>query len=158
MSVTDEMYIGSMLALLGVINTQSRNTTGIDHKHVLKKRLTYCDWSKNERSPETYTSLTAALVFTALSEGCLFLRKLKIPSQTTLNEKSTDKKRPYDEIVEQPTRNQLKLGMLENWLEYVLHLSPSSDIFKQYIDAAVDIVSISSTSCMKESQTNEVCI
>ena len=45
--------------------------------HVRVQRWTYCDWSKQGRSPETFTQLTSELIATARKNGCIFLRKFR---------------------------------------------------------------------------------
>ena len=51
-----------------------RETTAVDGR-----RLTWCDWSQNGKSPKTFAALDAAVVAAANVDGCLFARKFKDP-------------------------------------------------------------------------------
>lgn len=100
---------------------------------VVKKRLTYCDWSKKERSPQTYTELTNALVTTARQEGCFFLRKLKLPDSNNPGEK-----RKFSSMNENHQRS--KIDMLSTWLSTVLGMESESPEHLLYLSQAVEIL------------------
>ena len=72
-TAADELYFPSMLALCGEVRRINKDT--IDAPRLLRRRLTWCDWSAGGRSPKTLTNLTADIIRTARSEGCLFARK-----------------------------------------------------------------------------------
>lgn len=95
-----------------------------------KRKVTYCDWSKKDRSPETFTELSTPLLSAARIEGCLFLRKLKVP---LLDDSSSCMKRRLDEAI---NFDEKKLEMLSSWIQLVLGLSVGSTDFELLMEAS----------------------
>ena len=165
------MYVASMLALLGAIpdatvatniaepkaavsTINSSKTASHDDPQedaaacsdivnaVVKRRVTYCDWSKKDRSPETFTALTLELIGSAKQQGCIFLRKLKLPikhSDSQFN--SSSKKRSLDDDDRDLTDyNERRLAMLRSWLTYVIGLDPNSEELQDFIRVAQSMI------------------
>ncbi len=109
MHASDEMYIPCLLSLGGVIKSTHPSAREENHmasaqsssqlqannpsaaaadthtgalEDVQKRRVTYCDWSASVRNPVTFHELSSELIEIARKEGCLFLRKLKLPTST----------------------------------------------------------------------------
>lgn len=148
--MTDEMYIPTMLALLGALQSIEQPFVGSSHNsskddigkndaaelvRVSKRRVTYCDWSKSDRSPETFTNLSAKLIEAAQREGCQFLRKVKLPP---FQEKRDF---PGSDTALDDGENRVKLEMLKDWMSLVLKLDPGLDSFVHYLHLANDIIS-----------------
>lgn len=155
-SVTDEMYISSMLALFGLISSShtvcanrsldnsiiassADELVGSKIKSraygILKRRLTYCDWTKKDRSPETFTEITNALIASARQDGCLFMRKLKLPFIVGSAE-DDHKKRRIDAISTGDSElEEMQTRMLGSWISIVLNVSPNTDAYRRLIDS-----------------------
>ena len=131
---------GEMEGGAAAIDSTDASTTVLAEVHrVTKKRLTYCDWSKKERSPQTFTALTNTLVATARQEGCFFLRKLKVPDTSVPGEK-----RKFSSISDDYHKS--KTEVLSMWLLTVLGLESESPDYMHYMSQAVNILSpVSST-------------
>lgn len=68
-NASDELYFPTALALLGIVPSSIQ---------VLRKRVTYADWSVSARNPASFTNGLQGLKQVAVSarqEGCLFARK-----------------------------------------------------------------------------------
>lgn len=102
-SVTDEMYIPSVLSLLGLINTRRSAC------EIVKRRVTFCDWSMSARNPETFDHIPTDLFQQAREEGCFFFRKIRLR-----NSAQSSAKRPRDS-----SDNCDYQPFYENWLNLV---------------------------------------
>lgn len=72
---SDEMYFPTVLAILGHITVGSTPQRGAS-SGVLRRRVTYCNWEGQNRSPKTFSTFDLEAVTKARAEGCLFFRKL----------------------------------------------------------------------------------
>jgi len=72
---SDEMYFPCCLAVLGYITIASGSHSS---SSILRRPVTWCDWSEKGKNPKVYTGLTNATVMEALAKGCLFFRKVKL--------------------------------------------------------------------------------
>lgn len=76
--VTDEMYIPSMLAILGHIPLLHDLPT-TSTVEVFRRRFTFADWSQNTCSPKSFTNLEQSDLLLPAQEGCVFMRKVTLP-------------------------------------------------------------------------------
>ena len=100
------MFFPTCLAVLGHIcpdstppsssaaSASSAATTVLAESHapvaglsssVRRCRVTHCDWSRGERSPEEFHQISEPLVAAALASGALFLRKVKCSEKSLVD-------------------------------------------------------------------------
>lgn len=98
---SDEMYFPCCLAVLGCITIASGPHSC---SAILRRPVTWCDWSEKGKNPKVYTGLTNATVMEALAKGCLFFRKVKLSDN-----------RPAEEI-----------QFAQSWVRLILGAPPDS--------------------------------
>ena len=105
-SASDEIYFPTACALLGIIPTQKSEDMSHEKVNemthlgceVVKKRVTYCDWSGGDRNPVTFRGMRSfrEVAIEGEKEGCLVARKFD--SNSNSNDKSTTKMKRVDPI------------------------------------------------------------
>ena len=88
------MVIPCGLSLLGFIQASGGSVpASVSGRSVERKRLTYVDWTEGGPSPASFFDLTAPLLAAGRGEGCLFLRKLKLPDTSKISEEAIHRKK-----------------------------------------------------------------
>ena len=107
-------------------------TTSTTINQVCNRRVTYCDWiSKGDRSPKTFYDLNKTDIDKAVREGCLFFRKLVLPTTTNSNTKSASMIPSSSPIIADTAKNsnsnkeQILYNHIEKWLELALNINKS---------------------------------
>lgn len=85
---SDEMFFPCCLAILGHIPTtvadKTDSTTQMPRLEVVRRPITWCDWSEKGKNPASYAELTEDAVREAMGRGCLFFRKIKLSGTSSL--------------------------------------------------------------------------
>jgi hypothetical protein len=141
-NASDELFFPTVMTILGYQFTEDSaasitSASGEEEEVIVKKRLTYVDWSDNGRSPKTFlpfNSITLAAMKKAREEEkTLFMRKIQCKS-------FLDSRLPVEE----------KLTLFRRWYELIYQESPS--VPSEMISFVRDALLASSSSQSIESE------
>ena len=108
-----------------IIKVDRINSTNVS---VSCRKMTYCVWGQGDKSPQTFSTLTPALLKDALKEKCLFFRKLVLPKvKEGVKEGVIKENEGRNDSIEKSEVEEGVEKLIENWLVLVLNLEDTSD-------------------------------
>jgi hypothetical protein len=102
---------------------------------ITRKSVTYADWSRGGKSPETFDSLNETIMKQAIERGCLFMRKIADPFQNDSKDDQLSKRFKEDRNVDDHEGSKLnhsdimtrRISFCEEWAKLILFERPQTE-------------------------------